>query len=82
MIDMEVCQDGIEGVLPSWCVEMDLGWETWVQLALELGLLLVLFSISYAYFRWRRKKQIEKEMLEKIEEEQKHKAHIDSRLKD
>ena len=52
---MEVCQDGIEGVLPSWCVKLDTGPETWIQLAFELLISIILFFMLYYFFVWRRK---------------------------
>ena len=76
MIDMEVCQEGIEGTLPSWCVEMDLGWETWVQLGGELCLLLIIFTVSYAIFKWKRKKDVENEMIQRMNEDNTRKLQI------
>tara|TARA_B100000530_G_C15803825_1_gene426700 strand:- start:336 stop:578 length:243 start_codon:yes stop_codon:yes gene_type:complete len=66
----EVCQPGVEDWgLPSWCVDYDLGASSFLQLALELFILVLIFMISYAYFDWRKKKKNEKDMVEKMKEE-------------
>ena len=62
----EVCQKGIDGVLPAWCVEYNFGIETILQLAIELFFLIVLFMLSYFYFEWRKKKKQEKKRLDEI----------------
>ena len=67
---MEVCQPGIDDVLPSWCVQYDLGMETGIQLMIELAILGVLFLVSYLFFSWRRKKKNDKEMHKKILEKE------------
>ena len=36
---MEVCQDGIDGVLPAWCVPVDLSMDTRIQLMIEIAIL-------------------------------------------
>jgi uncharacterized membrane protein len=65
----EVCQNGIDGILPSWCVQYDFGINTIFQLALELLFLVVLFMLSYFLFEWRKRKRIEKKQIERIENE-------------
>ena len=44
---MEVCQDGIDGVLPAWCVPVDLSMDTRIQLMIEIAILGFLFAIIY-----------------------------------
>ena len=63
----EVCQEGIDGVLPAWCVQYDFGIDTIFQLALELLFLVILFMISYFFFEWRKKRKREKKQIERLE---------------
>jgi uncharacterized membrane protein len=65
----EVCQNGIDGVIPAWCVQYDFGINTIFQLALELLFLVVLFMLSYFLFEWRKKRKIEKKQIERMEME-------------
>ena len=59
----EVCQPGVgEWDLPSWCVGYSLSIDTILQLVIEIFILLLVFSTCYAYFDWKRKKKLEKEI--------------------
>lgn len=53
----EVCQDGIDGAFPGWCVDYDISLESGMQLAGECLLLIVIFILSYNYFNWRKRKK-------------------------
>jgi|TARA_R110002020_G_scaffold282188_6_gene497883 high-affinity Fe2+/Pb2+ permease len=59
---MEICQEGIDGVFPSWCVPVDLSIDTLIQLMIELALLGFIFAGVFAYGKWKRKKQREKRL--------------------
>jgi len=66
----EVCQPGVSDFgLPSWCVDYNFNVSSVFQLAIELLLLMIIFSGSYAYFDWRKKKRQEKEMLKRKQQE-------------
>ena len=65
----EVCQNGIDGVIPAWCVQYDFGINTIFQLALELLFLVVLFMLSYFLFEWRKRRKIEKKQIKRMEME-------------
>ena len=66
----EVCQPGVEDWgLPAWCVDYDLGAGSFLQLAVELFILVLIFAISFAYFDWRKKRRNQKTMIAKMEEE-------------
>ena len=54
----EVCQPGMDGVLPSWCIEYEITKENAIQLTGECFLLLLLFLASYWFFSWRNKKNM------------------------
>ena len=59
---MEVCQDGIDGIFPSWCITVDLSVNTWIQLMVELAMLGFIFSGVFAYSKWKQKKQKDKRL--------------------
>lgn len=63
---MEVCQDGIDGVIPAWCVPYDFGIDTIFQLALELLFLVILFMFSYFYFEWKKRRKQERKKLDEM----------------
>ncbi len=56
----EVCQDGIEGVLPGWCVDYEISVEAGAQLAGECLFLVIIFILSYNFFNWRRSRKKKK----------------------
>jgi hypothetical protein len=67
----EVCQPGVdEWDLPSWCVGYSLSIDTILQLVIEIFILLLVFSTCYAYFDWKRKKKLEKEIIRRKQEEE------------
>ena len=51
----EICNDEYatapEGV-PTWCVQLDTGWETWAQLGGELILFFLLFLLVRQFKLW------------------------------
>jgi hypothetical protein len=61
----EVCQNGIDGVLPAWCVEYNLTPEWILQGAIELFIMIVAFFGLFYFFKWRRKIKQEKEWIKR-----------------
>lgn len=59
---MEVCQDGIDGVLPAWCVPVDLSMDTRIQLMIEIAILGFLFAGVFAFGKWKRKRDRQKRL--------------------
>ena len=65
----EVCNDQYadapEGV-PTWCVELDTGWETWAQLGGELILFVLLFMIVRQIKLWFQSRRLRRQYLKQI----------------
>ena len=60
-----VCQDGIDGIIPAWCVEYNLTPEWILQGAVELFIMIIAFFGLLYFFKWRRKVKQEKEWIER-----------------
>ena len=57
---MEVCQTGIDEVIPAWCVDYEIGPSFILQGMLELVILFVFGWIMYKIFNFRKKKKMKR----------------------